>query len=218
MIPIIIKIKKAVKQYTIRKGKGSQTHLVDSEVELKNWPHPADAVKITEAKKYEEQKIQAYTDGSKNEQGFGSGVAIIAGQELAAQVKLKLDSRCSNNQTEQQAIVEALEAIEPLAIPEDSSRTAAMFTESRITLDSLKKANNHAYIIEEIGNRVSTLESLIWTIQFSWVKAHVGIHGNEMADRLAKEAARNQDSKIEFNRIPKSTYYNEIAETSKQKW
>jgi hypothetical protein len=50
MTPIIIKTEEAVKRYNIRKGKGSQTHLFDSEVELKNRPHPADVVKIIEVK------------------------------------------------------------------------------------------------------------------------------------------------------------------------
>ena len=39
MTPIITKTEEAVKQYNIRKGKGSQTHLIKREVELKNWPH-----------------------------------------------------------------------------------------------------------------------------------------------------------------------------------
>jgi len=81
MTPIIIKTEEAVKQYNIRKGKGNQTHLFDSGVELKNWPHPAD-VKIIEAKECKEQTIQAHTDGSKKEHGVGSGVAIFAGKEL----------------------------------------------------------------------------------------------------------------------------------------
>jgi hypothetical protein len=52
MTPILIKTEEAVKQYNIGKGKGSQTQLIDREVELKNSPHPADAVKIIEAKEY----------------------------------------------------------------------------------------------------------------------------------------------------------------------
>jgi ribonuclease HI len=109
---------------------------------------------------------------------------------------------------EQLAIVKVLEAIEPLVIPEDSPHTATIYTDSRITLDSLKNAGNHAYLKEEIRKRISTLERPKWTIEFSRVKAHVGIHGNELADRLAKEAARNKDTKIAFNRILKSRYYN----------
>jgi hypothetical protein len=62
------------------------------------------------------------------------------------------------------------------------------------------------------------LESSKWTIEFSWVKAHVGMYGNEIADQLAKEAAQNKDTNVEFNRIPKSTLYNKIEEEAKQKW
>jgi len=45
-----------------------------------------------------------------------------------------------------------------------------------------------------------------------WVKVHVGIYGNELADRLAKAAARNSDTEIAFNRIPPIMLYREIEE------
>ena len=62
------------------------------------------------------------------------------------------------------------------------------------------------------------MERVNWTIEFSWFKAHIGEHGNELADRLAKDAARNRDTMIAFNRVPKSTMYSEIEEKAKQKW
>jgi len=46
-------------------------------VEFKYWPHPADAVTIGEVVGNEEATVKAYTDGSKNDQGVGSGVAIF---------------------------------------------------------------------------------------------------------------------------------------------
>ena len=61
------------------------------------------------------------------------------------------------------------------------------------------------------------MERTNWTIEFSWVKANVGIYGNELAAKLAKAAACNRDTTFSFNRIPKSMLYSEIEEVT-QKW
>lgn len=213
--PIIIKTE-AVKLYNITKRNGSQTHIFNNDVELKDWPHPADAVKITEVKDYKETVVQAYNDGSKYEQGVGSGAAVFIGKEIVTQIKLKLDSRCSNNQAEQLAITKALGAIRSIHSAEINPCTATIYTNSRITLDLLQNTNNHAYLIKDIRKRVAILESSEWKIEISWVKAHVGICGNEIADRLAKEAARSKDTNIAYNRIPKSTLCFEVE--AKQQW
>jgi len=57
-----------------------------------------------------------------------------------------------------------------------------------------------------------------WIIGISWVKAHVGIYGNELADQLAKAATRNSDTAVSFNRIPTSTFHSELNEVVTQKW
>ena len=62
---------------------------------------------------------------------------------------------------------------------------------------------------------MSALERANWTIVFSWVKALVGIYGNQLADQLAKAATRSRDTTIAFNRISLSTLYNEIEGAKK---
>ena len=139
-------------------------------------------------------------------------MAIFIVKEPVTQLKFKLDNRCSNNQVEQLATAKMLEVIESIHILENSPCTVTIFTDSRITLDLLKNVNNHRYLIKVIRKSVSILEKDNWTIEFSWVKALIGIYGNELADQLAKDAARNRDTVITFNRIPKSILYSETEE------
>jgi ribonuclease HI len=145
-------------------------------------------------------------------------VAIFSGNELVTKLKYMLDNRCSNNQAEQLAIDKALEALETTDIEENSPRTAAIITDSRISLDSIKNVNNHSYLIEEIWERLSKLERPNWTVAFAWVKAHTGILGNELADQLAKTAVRVKDKTTSYSRIPLSTLFRELEEESKLKW
>jgi ribonuclease HI len=59
------------------------------------------------------------------------------------------------------------------------------------------------------------LEKENWSIEYTWIKAHAGNYGNELADKLAKEAARNSD--ICYNKIPKSEIGHQERENSIEK-
>ena len=62
-------------------------------------------------------------------------------------------------------------------------------TDSRVALDTLRNRKKHNILIENTRKEIKRLEVLQWTVIFNWVKAHAGTQGNEMADRLAKQAA-----------------------------
>ena len=104
------------------------------------------------------------------------------GRVLMEQLKFKLDNRCANNQAEQLAIVKALEVIESQQENKNKHRTAVIYTDSKITLDSIRNMKNHNHLVEEIGKRAVTLNKKNWEIEFKWVKAHARIFGNEIAD------------------------------------
>jgi ribonuclease HI len=218
MTPIMLKIEEAVTQYKFRDTHPQQATNLDQDVEYEQWPHPAKAISIEETQSHEEPTVSAYIDGSKYHGRVGSGIVIYKGRDIIARQKAKLEKRCSNNQAEMVAIHKALEAIDLLDREGSSPLTAIIYTDSRISIDSLKNPENHSYLVEKIRRKVDSLVRKEWRIKFSWVKAHTGTCGNEIADGLAKEAARSGGTEYEFARIPKSTIYQEAREAAREKW
>ena len=72
-----------------------------------------------------------------------------------------------------------------------TAKSVVVFSDSRIALDSLKNKNNHSNLIEHIRHNLKLLTDDNWTIAFKRIKAHAGITGNEIADHLAKQAAKS---------------------------
>jgi len=129
-----------------------------------------------------------------------------------------LDDGCSIKQADQLAITKDLEALEKIDILQNTSRAATIFIDSRITIDSIRNTRKHNHIVEEIRKKMTSLERADWNIEISWVKYHLGIVGNELADRLAKAAACDSTAKIVFNRLPMNTLINKIEEETKVQW
>jgi len=93
-----------------------------------------------------------------------------------------------------------------------------LYTDSLKTLDSIKNTRIYTSLIDKIELQTWNLEQADWNVRFCWVKAHVGTQGKELADRLAKEAAKNADIAICYNKIPKSVAQRELEITSVEKW
>jgi len=160
-------------------------------------------LEIVETQSHEEATIRVYTDGSKYQGGVESGVVIYRERNIIARQKVNLEKRCSNNQAEQVAIHKALEEIDLLNRDGISPLTAIIYTDSRISLDSLHKPKNHSFHVEEIRKKVASIERKKWSVKFSWVKSHAKTRSNEIADKLAKKAARRGGTEYEYARIPK---------------
>ena len=78
--------------------------------------------------------------------------------------------------------------------------------------------NNHNPLVEKIRETLTTLKLEGWTVEISWIKAYVGILGNEEADRTAKRAALNEDLQLKYNKIPLSVVTSELQHHNRRKW
>jgi len=92
-----------------------------------------------------------------------------------------------------------------------------IYTDSQITLDKIWNSNIHTYIIEEI-RKLIRMKNTRWNITLRWVKAHVGIKGNELADTVAKKVAKDKIMIDSYKRVPKSVVVRELEEESIRKW
>jgi ribonuclease HI len=177
-------------------------------MEVKYWQSPADTIKRMMEDTEEKSRIQIYTNGSKTDKGVGAGIAVFESGLHTKHIQCGLNKSCSINQAEQLAILTTLKYTENMQTTE---KTVTIYIESLITLESLRNVNIHTYLIEEIRKKLNGIRKTNWKINLRWVKAHIGIRGNELADKLAKKAAPNVNIKESYNRNPKNVILKELG-------
>ncbi|XP_060084945.1 uncharacterized protein LOC132564292 [Ylistrum balloti] len=133
-------------------------------------------------------RIQIYTDGSKNQTTDRVGLGIYA-PELGIELSIRVTDKCSVYTSELIAIGLALRIVDETKPPGG----AVILTDSLSSLQSIE--SGHSTRITEIHSITNTLQSLhtqnIHTT-IEYIPAHVDIPGNDMADSLAKKALDNQ--------------------------
>jgi len=215
--PIGLVIEGKVQFYKRKHGLENSDIICDMPLPVHKWPHPAQQVTTMETNEGSTYPTEIYTDGSKAAGTVGAGVAIYQNKQLTIQRRYKLRGYCSNNQAEQTAILKALEQLQEMETPRGGRATIC--TDSKVTLDSLKNQDIHGYLIEKTRNKFLHLTTLNWTINFRWVKPHTGIERNEVADKLAKEAAQDDENmNMVFDRIPFTSVTSEISWKGLEQW
>ena len=199
MTPILIGLESQAKIYHNTRG-NEKGETYDAPKHYSQWNHPTDALELKEKRKKGECTIEVYTEGRILVGGVGSDIAIFENSQMSHQMFYKLADECSKNQAEQLAIVKALEKLKDFSHLQGPFRTAAVDTDSKITVDSFANPRNHQHLIELIRDEVRRLQKDNWSIHFTWVKAHNDNVGNEIADQLAKKAVSGRDGKTAYSR------------------
>ena len=140
--------------------------------------------------------ITLYTDGSVDPITGAAGVAFIS---EGASNKWRVSNGASSFQTELVAIRGALEhgsshqPVSPL-----------IATDSKSALQALKNSSptENRHLLTHIHSILHTLQEEGIHLSFIWIPSHIGIHGNEKADTIAKEAARRPTIDVELPKNP----------------
>jgi ribonuclease HI len=170
-------------------------------LEVRYWRHPVELAIIHEEENGTIYTTEVYTDGSKIQDNVGAAGIILVNGKLVHQLNFKLHGHCANNQAKQTAILKALEKLEELQDGQDNDKCDEIYTDSKITLDLLHNKFKRNRLIEFVRHKIIILTHLKWIIHFGWVKGHVAIEGNEMVDKLAKEAGV-EDGPVVYDKIP----------------
>jgi ribonuclease HI len=129
----------------------------------------------------------------------------------------RMNTRCTNNQAEAFAILKALEYVHT-KLDNEVDKVTTVHTDSMMTLESLNNMYKHTFLTEEIRRKVQEMGSRGWTTRFRWTEAHVGTTGNELADKLTKEASSRIEIPISYNRVPKSVIKRDLEDNSRETW
>ena len=128
-----------------------------------------------------ENSTWIFTDGSKSHNGVGYGVYS---NDFYCKGALPVFTSIFTAE-----LLAILKAIERIIIITGTRFT--VFSDSKSVLQSLAVFNSINPLVQKIQQWVFLLSLKGVLIDFCWVPAHTGIHGNEEADRLAKVAATN---------------------------
>ncbi|RVE44624.1 hypothetical protein evm_010710 [Chilo suppressalis] len=156
-----------------------------------------------------------YTDGSKLDTGeVGAAFVAYHPEQKHPQTtrKFKLHFTYTVFQAELLAIHRACE----WALG-SRSNSYTILSDSMSSLQALADRSNTNPQVAQIHKTIHTAELANKTISFIWVKAHVGIKGNEEADCAAKAAA-TLHSRYNYAMFPISYVKHQIKEETQSKW
>lgn len=185
---------------------------------MSSLAHPSERTRercLTHPQSMSSDQFNIYTDGSKSENGVGSAFAAFFDEHLLTTKKFKLYKLCSVFQAELLAINEATEWLLDL---EYKNISITINTDSLSSVAAIKNLSNLNILVNSIHNNCTALRVLNKvTLTFRWIKAHTGTAGNELADRLANEAAQ-PNRPLYFELLTRSALKNLANEHHSKRW
>ncbi|GBL74849.1 hypothetical protein AVEN_243697-1 [Araneus ventricosus] len=139
--------------------------------------------------------IEVYIDGSKINDQTGSAFCAISNEAIPKTWKAKLSPANTMFQAEMLALKAAIEWVNI------ANEEVNIWSDSESSLQALTSFYVKSKITQEA--QMTLLENA--RIRLGWVKTHIGIKGNEIADTLAKGATTDRIPVSLLKKFPKET-------------
>ncbi|UYV70713.1 hypothetical protein LAZ67_8000346 [Cordylochernes scorpioides] len=183
LLPNSTRNRNAQNQYAPYKERPEISYNLDLEQECsKRADHPGllRSLAMERIERADKETIQIYTDGSLVENGSsGSGVLI-----LKDSMEIKRRIKNPKNLSELTAILQALKLVE-----KNETKNIIIYTDSKAAIFAIKNCYySQDRLLKNIAAEINKLNKNT-KISLQWIPSHVGVPGNEEADRLAKEGA-----------------------------
>ncbi|GBN76382.1 hypothetical protein AVEN_35649-1 [Araneus ventricosus] len=147
-----------------------------------------------------------FTDGSKLNGRVGSGIVCLSeASDIIWKLEIRLNDEASVFIAEAEAIQMAVEKVGP------TKGKIVIFSDSKSVLMALESNKNHSEVIMKLRKILLVNPQ----VKLNWVRAHIGIYGNELADLSAKNATTKEEVDIKV-KIPKSWIKNQLKLTMLQ--
>ncbi|XP_026747007.1 uncharacterized protein LOC113508250 [Trichoplusia ni] len=201
-----LRVAEAATLFRVKKGYSDEFLPPGREVERKaeylQHPHPSKLV-LTEYQQLEDFNSETvethqvvgphiYTDGSKIEGKVGAALTWWDGGKEVKQRTFRLEPHNTVFQSE--------------------------LYDSRSSLDLLRCPRATHQLAHNIKEMVRGIREEGRNVKLFWLRAHVGILGNERADELAKKAALTKKTAPDYNKVPISFVKKSIREETVKRW
>ncbi|KAG8179219.1 hypothetical protein JTE90_004047 [Oedothorax gibbosus] len=157
--------------------------------------------------------LEIFTDGSAINGAVG-GAFVVCYYVQAIHKGLKsLEDKNSVYQAELTAIDKACAWVNQNL----RNTEVSLFSDSRSGLQTIANPDNRCSIAKSILEHIEKAKTLHVNMKLNWVKAHVGITGNELADSAAKEATE-LEIQIWAQKLPKSYLRRSLKTMAQDLW
>lgn len=223
VLPLTLRVREHATIYRIKRGE-PLTCLPGRILEVRKscflLPHPAKRERLTFKFIGSQEDVESlgngpilFTDGSKLEGKVGAAVSLWTGGRELRYSSFRLENYCSVFQAELAAILRAL-----MLIRDREELEFIIASDSRSGLELICDANSVHPLAFDIRECLTQLCIDGKKVQLCWVKAHVGIAGNERADELAKRAALFNRERPGYDLFPLSFAKKSIRAASIEAW